>query len=266
MYLSARASVRWLRTYATEWKGREEGWDVQTIPSDDAGDDASFKFRAGGPLIYRLLRPLTVSGIIVHRTRQSDLAFNDEQVVEIVRFHSAAYDMFTRQEVLEKAPEPKLSFERKRAWSGDHGHTDPKPFERIRDTFLRRAADALTTSEAKMTERCMSHTQFIACWEHGARDGKFHQALAPVTSVFDDFNPHDNPVFWFRLLGYSYACNWYLQAVKRHEHKLHIELGPPKFDLGELLQMANRPDLFPQSKKYIKKVKAHFDSIIRGAL
>ena len=184
-------------------------------------------FHTAGPLIYRLLRPLTVAGLIVHRTRQSDLAL-DNRVVKIVRFHNAAFDMLTREEVLTDLG---LEF-RERGYSTRQAEVTDRPFERIRDSCLRSAADALSIPD-EGDRRCMTHAEFLERWED--LDPGLHEDLRPITTVIDKFDPRENPVFWLRLVGYSYTCHWYLRQIEEdaeHERKWYarerIEYNSPE--------------------------------------
>jgi hypothetical protein len=259
MYLCARASVRWLLTYSNAWKD-ENGWQVlRAIPKARK----EHGYHTAGPMIYRLLRPLTVGGLIVHRMHDADLAL-DEPMVEIVRFHNAAYEMLTREEIMKPFKEsPEYCFES--AWSATDPNAGPRPFQRIRDSYLRWAADALSIKEeGDKDRRCMSHSEFLERWEHPKRYREFHGELEPVTSVIDQFDPRDNPFFWFRLVGYAYACTWYLHEIAtraRSEKIIYNDRYP--LAVEELLETAKHPELFERPTDGFRE---EFKGIIRDAL
>lgn len=263
MYLSSRSTVIWLNTYASAW-AEERSWPVRTLPEQLSDPE----HRTAGPLVYRILRPMTVAGMIVHRTRQSDLAFDDERVVAIVRFHNAAYDMLTRQEVLTDAPEAvRAEFDDSRAWGRPGDRPGDAPFDRIRDTSLRAAADELTLeTDGDVERRCMTHADFVTRWEDPATYPDFHRALEPLTTVLDAFAPAKNPVFWFRLLGYAYTCEWYLQEVADSARRRHVELDPPRLDLAGMLRLGGVRRQPSSWDELADEVRAHYRRIIARAL
>lgn len=258
MYLCARATVRWVTTYSKDWWD-EHPWPVRALPSshDEAG------YHTAGPMIYRLLRPLTVSSLIVHRMHDADLAL-DEPMVEIVRFHNAAYDMLTREEIVEPFNGHEgYCFDS--AWTAVDPAAGPRPFQRIRDSYLRSAADALSIAiDGDRGRRCMSHTEFLDRWEHPRerKNAEFHEGLEPVTSVIDKFDPQANPLFWFRLVGYAYACTSYLKDIADYAKHQGITYTVRDLEIKKLLDIAN-DRAFDQPTEYFED---HFDSIISEAL
>jgi len=120
-----------------------------------------------------------------------------------------------------------------------------RPYQRIRASYLRAAAEALIMPEN--VRRCMTHKEFLDRWGDPPRHTAFHEALEPVKQIIDKFSPADNPVFWLRLVGYAYVCKWFHDSVRRSAsrrgarrfwHWRRIEYTPEEVKVVKMLQSA----------------------------
>lgn len=182
-----------------------------------AGSDPD-AYHAGGMMIYRILRPLTVGEIIQKQTLAGDLLL-DPVMMDLVRFNQAAVEMLSGEEVGRpdggKAPK---EFDMSSCWNvGDEWSTN---FQRVRGSYLRCGAAALLAAEpADRIEprRCITHAEFCKLWEgaeHDSQRGReFHQALEPIKATMHLFDRRENPILWLRLVGYAYACNRYFEQM-----------------------------------------------------
>lgn len=242
MFLGTRSVVRRLDLY----------YNGQPTHPYELGADrpGSYKHHHAGLLIYRLLRPLALSHIIEHETYYGDLLI-EPTMADLLRFNQAAYEMLTGYEIgrdldsveaeRRRWPAPlkrgSRTPSRRSEWEFFGGFspdlcwdqdartpsTESGPFQRVRSTYLRRAAAALVVTKpsasGQLQKRCMTHAEFCELWEkpeslRGAEDTAFHEALDPVTRVIHEFYPATNPVFWLRLVGYAYVCAWFHTRVR----------------------------------------------------
>ncbi|HYM54436.1 MAG TPA: hypothetical protein VES97_03680 [Solirubrobacteraceae bacterium] len=212
LFLAARSFARRLDQYY-------DGRPTRPLPLRTEREGAPPRdYHAGGLLIYRLLRPLTVGEIIERQTFYGDLML-DPATREVLRFDHAAVEMLTGARIGEGLPD----FEIESCWDpeagGLGGHPGNEagcdPFQRVRSSYLRTAAAALVVPASGPQEpgRCMTHAEFLEHWEHPKKYRKFHEALEPVKRTIDRFSPMENPVFWLRLVGYAYACTWFHEQV-----------------------------------------------------
>ncbi len=237
MFLATRSVVRRLDLY---YDGQEDHpYELR------AYDPGCYEHHHAGLLIYGLLRPLALSHIIEHATYYGDLLI-EPTMADLLRFNHAAYEMLTGYEIgrtlesveAERQPQlallgrgPRTASTRKGEWQFFTGfnpdlcwdqdtRTPPVgkgAFQRVRSTYLRRAAAALVADDKK---RCLTHAEFCELWEQpkplrDKRAKAFHEALDPVTSIIHEFHPAENPVFWLRLVGYAYVCAWFHTRVRQ---------------------------------------------------
>ena len=199
-------------------------------------------YHDGGLLIFRLLRPLTVSEIIEQQTFYADLML-EPAMVDLLRFSHAAVEMLTGELLGEGfAKDAALpGFDMKQCGNSEVAWPQPgSPFQRVRASYLRTAAAALVVSERGRTprQRCMGQVEFLHAWEHPADCGEFHAALVPVKALIDRFNPKCNPVFWLRLVGYTYVCKWFHDEVRKAAAREHADVAALKLLVPAMLRAA----------------------------
>jgi hypothetical protein len=208
LFLETRSFARRLIHYFSESK---EDHDLATTRRG-ARPGA---YHAGGLMIYRMLRPLTVGEIIEKQTLAADLLL-DPAMADMLRFSHAGVEMLTGEEIGRglEGEEWLPGFDMDQCW--DPGH-DEGIHQRIRGSYLRCGAAALLAKDAMAGEeprRCITHAEFCKAWEHPEDDEEFHEALEPMKRIVDGFNWKDNPIFWLRLVGYAYACEWFYDRMR----------------------------------------------------
>lgn len=227
------------------------------------------EYHHGGLFIYRLLRPLALSYMIEQETFYADLPI-DPNMVDLLRLNHAAFEMLTGERIGE-AIDPSLGFDMRRCWDPD-GHAgafrSPTPFQRVRASYLRSAAAALAADEEgnRSERRCRGHDAFLEAWEHpdGDEFERFHQALAPLKAVVDGFSPRANPVFWLRVVGYAYVCDWFVDRVRADTARRAPEVSyqPVVLPLEEMLAATGQPSISANADA----LRAKFDEIIEQSL
>jgi hypothetical protein len=261
------------------------------------GDPVS-AFHAGGLLIFRLLRPLTVGEIIEKQTFDADLII-DPIMGDLLRFNNTGVEMLTGHmvgEALGDGVERMPGFEMERCWDPPRGVQPPldspasgvSPFQRIRGSYLRCAAAALIASDpATGASRGMSHAEFCERWERPEEQRAFHTALLPARTILHRFDPAGNPYFWLRLVGYAYACKWFYeragadatrsQRLRRAGQVLRgrklVRYTPIDIPVETMLQLAAPRGRGAQPSRAGRYLATHahefrqrFDEIIAGAL
>ncbi len=220
LFLEARSFARRLVHYSDT---RKPGHPYP-LATEREGFPAS-AYHAGGLMIYRLLRPLTVGEIIEKQTFDADLIV-DPIMVDLLRFSHAGVEMLTGDQLGEgvRRGETLPGFEMERCWdpgrrgsylrglSRRQGHEGAAPpYQRVRGSYLRCSAAALLTKghDDGSPRRCMSHAEFCERWEKADEHPTFHAALVPAKRIFHEFSPAANPHFWLRLVAYAYTCEWF---------------------------------------------------------
>lgn len=291
LFLEARSFARRLVHFDRE---TVEDHDLSTHP----GEGGPAAYHAAGMMVYRLLRPLAVGELVEKQTFDADLIV-DPIMVDLLRFSHAGIEMLSGEWIGKGFdgdgkltgfdmhscwdPEP----EGWRRWTrafGEDGHG----FQRIRASYLRRAAAALLVAGAAPGEsRCMTHPEFIERWENPRRHAEFHDALKPVKGLLHEFRPKENPIFWLRLVGYAYACNWFFgqvctdighegiwQGVKRRMTRREpVKYVPLELDVPKLLNRldgARRGGHLRADAAYIvehrEKYEEKFEQTVKNSL
>jgi hypothetical protein len=188
------------------------------------------EYHAGGLMIYRMLRPLTVGEIIEKQTFDADLIV-DPIMVDLLRFSHAGVEMLTGDRLGEgvRPGETLPGFEMEKCWdpgrSGSYGRRLSRgqqhegaspPYQRVRGSYLRCAAAALLARDHDdgSRRRCMTHAEFCERWEKADEHPTFHAALVPAKRIFHEFSPAANPHFWLRLVAYAYTCEWFYDRAR----------------------------------------------------
>ncbi len=291
LFLETKSFARRLVHY---WKESQSERPLKLAISKEQSTESAY--HAGGLMIYRLLRPLTVGEIIEQETFDADLLL-DPTMVDLLRFSHAGVEMLTGDQLgrgFGEGDDGPDGFDMGRCWAPDrepvgrdapwrkgHETADGRPpDQRIRGSYLRTAAAALIVPTSsplsdRKTKRCMTHPEFRERWESPDRHRDFHDALAPVKSVIGGFSPAVNPIFWLRLIGYGRACEWFYDRVRdeyeagraAHRASLHgwdepIEYTPVNMDVAKMLKAAGDPYLNSHAEEYAER----FEQIIRRAL
>ncbi len=289
LFLETRSFARRLVHYDRE---TVEDHDLSTSPEE--ADPAAY--HAAGMMVYRLLRPLAVGELVEKQTFDADLIV-DPIMTDLLRFSHAGIEMLSGEWIGKTFdgdgelvgfdmhscwdPEPENGRRQKRAPSDGHR------FQRIRASYLRRAAAALVEKGATPAEsRCFSHPEFIERWDDPEEHAEFHQDLKPVKELLHEFRPRDNPIFWLRLVGYAYACKWFYRQVCRdigHEpigrrvrrwttRRERVRYAPVELDVPALLSRLdpahpgrNRPDA-EYIAAHAGRYEAKFEEIVRSSL
>jgi hypothetical protein len=171
-------------------------------------------------------------------------------MVDLLRFSHAGVEMLTGDQLGmgfdgDGGPD---GFDMARCWDPDQerarldmppgiegaAEAGRQPHQRIRGSYLRTAAAALVFSRSGPTsdremKRCMTHPEFRERWEHPADHEDFHEALAPVKRIIGGFSPAGNPIFWLRLVGYAYVCDWFYDRVRGEYEGVRVD-GPRGHD------------------------------------
>ncbi len=238
LFLYTRSVVRRLSFYYDDRP--DHPYPVHAVlPAEESA------YHDGGLLIFRLLRPLTVSDIIEQQTFYADLAL-EPAMVDLLRFSHAAVEMLSGELLGEGFGKDEIlpGFDMKRCGNSELGWPQPgSPFQRVRASYLRTAAAELVVSEqgSRPRQRCMAQAEFIHAWEHPAECGDFHAALMPIKALIDRFNPKSNPVFWLRLVGYAYVCKWFHDEVRKAAAHEHADVTALKLLVPAMLEVAEPP-------------------------
>lgn len=239
LFLETRSFARRLVHYFNETTDHHALATVRREGNADA-------YHAGGLMIYRLLRPLTVGEIIEKQTLAADLLL-DPKMLELLRFSHGAAEMLTGEAIGAGIEgEGSDGFAMESCW--DVGHEGAATFQRIRGSYLRCGAAALLAPEAAgEPRRCISHAEFCKLWENPGKNRAaaqdFHEALEPVKAAFDGFNRQDNPIFWLRLVGYAYTSKsfydrmWGQMLARRVWRRVKDVIGPSRHIGYEPIQL-----------------------------
>jgi len=173
LLVAARDVVRRVRPHRTErWNMTPDGFYA-------------------GSFIYRLLRPLALAELVERQMAVVDFSV-DPTGMELLRFEAAAYRMLTSSDPLPY-----------------HGHLDwSRETQHVFRDNLRLAASALIAVGPDGETRVVDYSEFLE------RQTVNHPALAPVRRLFAgcSHNLTENAVWWVRIVGYAYACQWLLEV------------------------------------------------------
>lgn len=224
LFLETRSFARRLEHYFRESRSH---------PLESYRDHASpGSYHAGGMMIYRILRPLTVGEIIESQTLAGDLLL-DPGMMEMIKFGQAAVELLTGDKLGREFGGEDFfdGFDMDSCW--DVGQAG-SGYQRIRGSYLRCGAAALLAPQEGRQEprRCITHAEFCKLWEQPRPQSKpkrylaFHEGLEPMKATLHQFDRYENPVLWLRLVGYAYACEkfyermWQSLAGKRRRQRL----------------------------------------------
>lgn len=252
LFLSARSVIRRVGTYS------EFPHEIDTFPRRGRMGE----YHDGGLMIYRLLRPLAISSLIEPQLYLRDLTL-DRRSADLLEFGHAAYEMLTGQQIRHLACHEK--FDMGACWgsrmTNQEGPTS-EPFQRIRASYLRVAADALLVGDPGGQRRCMGHPEFIERWNKPAEYSIWHASLEPVKQTLDQFDRRDNAIFWLRIVGYAYVCKRFFDRQGRRSHNAKINYAAVDLDTVKMIESACDPCLNMHASKYPR----HFKSIIADAI
>lgn len=208
LFLETRSFARRLEHYFRESSDHQ--------PLESYRDHASpGSYHAGGMMIYRILRPLTVGEIIESQTLAGDLLL-DPRMMEMIRFGQAAVELLTGDKLGRRFGGEGFfdGFDMNSCW--DVGRTGTG-YQRIRGSYLRCGAAALLAPQEGRREprRCITHAEFCKFWEQPKPKHyvAFHQGLEPMKATLHRFDRHENPILWLRLVGYAYACEKFCERM-----------------------------------------------------
>lgn len=144
--------------------------------------------------LYRILRPLAIGELIERQMSFADFSVDDD-AIPLLRFQTAAYRMLVGEDPVQG--HPGLD------WSSESQHV-------FRDN-LGAAAARLIDLDADGRSFVIAYSEFAANFPDPRRDA----SLRPLAAIFDhcESNLTENPVFWARIVAYSYVCNWLLGAL-----------------------------------------------------
>lgn len=258
LFLSTRSVVRRLGHYHRGPEGKPRVVETRRREGNER------EFHAGGLLVYRLLRPLTVSYLIEQQTFYADLLL-EPRMVDLLRFNHAAFEMLTGDRLGEgfdlQGSFP--GFDMDHCWeSGDE--RSAIPFQRVRASYLRTAAAGLVVLDPGRhpDQRCMTHPEFRKHWECAEQECEIHATLAPLTAIIDTFTPQSNPIFWLRLVGYAYVCQWFHDQVRAEARHAKIAYTPVELAVPGLLASTGDAYLTRHADDYVQR----FADIVRTAL
>lgn len=142
--------------------------------------------------VYRLLAPLAVGQLIERKMSLVDFTV-DADAINLLRFLTSAERILTGDDIV--LDHPDLD------WSSQTQHL-------FRDN-LRSAASTLIVSDSGVSSRLMGFEEFNEKY-----DLKETKALRDLASIFDrcENNLTENPIFWIRVTGYTYACSEHLKS------------------------------------------------------
>jgi hypothetical protein len=237
LFLSSRSFARRVAIF------RKNPYEIRATDEDTYPSE----YHAAGLLIYRLLRPLTVSYLIEQQTYYADLLL-EPTMVDLLRFNHAAFEMLSGDRLgsLFGSDDPFKSFNMESCHDPKVGRppatasTGNPIYQRVRASYLRSAAAALVvpsqSSKDDSSGQCMTHYEFLRRWESPKKYVRFHQDLMPVKIMVDRFSPELNPVLWLRLVGYAFVCRWFHNQVSEDaKDNAGIIYAPVIFDVGHML-------------------------------
>ena len=174
--------------------------------------------------IYRLLRPLALSELVERQMAIVDFSV-DPAGRELLRFEISAYRILT-------ASDP-LPYHKGLDWSRETQHV-------FRDN-LRLAASALIVHDPDGRQRVVDYSEFLQ------RAIMQVDSLSSLRRLFGSCkaNLTENPVLWLRIVGYTYACLWLIEA-----QGTSLGFGPQQLDLRSMLGAVSDPEILAHLDDY----------------
>jgi hypothetical protein len=182
---------------------------------------------------YRLIRPLAFAELIERQIAYADFSV-DPQVVDLLRFKSAAKAMLCDAEVIFDDPDADWKRQREHFFSGNSGG-------------LARSGLA---NESDGTVRALREEEFGTVIDEREMSALAHQMLAGLDLA-------DTPRLWARLTGYGYVANWLLGRLGPQ-----IGISPLAYPAVEMMQAVRAPYLRDRAEQF----QARLDDIIASAL
>lgn len=188
----------------------------------------------GRSTMYRLLRPLAIAYLVEQRTSFADFSV-DESGLDLIRFETASYRMLTGRDP--------LPYYDGIDWGSQTQHV-------FRDN-LRQAAACLLDKDSDGRAYVIDYAEFAGSYP----DPRDEPRLAPLANIIEKCNASlvENPVFWTRLLGYAYVCNWYMVRAGKV-----LGLTPRPNDLAAMLVATGDSQIIANADRYPRI----FDQII----
>jgi len=142
--------------------------------------------------LYRLLRPLAIGELVEREMNYADFSVDADVVGDLLRFQTAAYRFLTGSDPVE--------YHSGLDWTSQSQHV-------FRDN-LRVAARRLIQEDAQGRQFVVDYGAFAEM----VRDPGADHTLSPMACLFATCkgNLFENPVWWVRIVGYAYACQWFL--------------------------------------------------------
>lgn len=252
LFLSTRSVIRRVGTYS------KFPHEIDTYPRRGRAGE----YHDGGLMIYRLLRPLSISSLIEPQLFLRDLTL-DRRSADLLEFGHAAYEMLTGEQI--QLPASHKEFDMGVCWgsrSTNQGRPTSKPFQRIRASYLRVATDALLVGDPGGRRRCMGHPEFLERWNNPTAYPTWHASLEPVKQTLDRFDRHVSAIFWLRIIGYTYVCKRFFDRQGAHSRNAKINYTAVEFDTVRMIESANDPCLTAHAAEY----PARFKKIVADAI
>jgi hypothetical protein len=189
--------------------------------------------------IWRLLRALALGQLIERQMTVADFSV-DPASLDLLRFKEAMEEMLTGGEVLMGHPGAD--------WATQSQHL-------FGDNLQMAAATLLGPTDGG--DRVMDFARFAQAFPKPLQE----PALADLARIFERCGRGgtllDNPIFWLRVVGYSYVCQ---RLTVEHGAELGLRQRP--FSVEQLLAGVKDEHISSRAAKY----QATFDSIIENAL
>lgn len=145
----------------------------------------------GRSTLYRILRPLAIATLVERETSFADFSVDDSGL-DLIRFETAAYRILTGDDP--------LPFYDGLDWTMETQHV-------FRD-HMRQAATCLVHVDNDGRAYVVDYGEFAATFPDPLKDPRLSGLANIVVKCGESLV--NNPVFWTRLTGYAYVCNWYL--------------------------------------------------------
>jgi hypothetical protein len=187
--------------------------------------------------IYRLLRPLAVAQLIERQMSVADFSV-DPAAVALLRFNRAAERMLSGDAVVRDHPAAD--------WSTQSQHL-------FRDNL--RVAAARLVVEGDDSATVLDYSRF----QREVPDPESDASLRDLALIFGrcSGNLTENPLFWLRVVGYTYAC-----ARLIGDHGVSAGFEDVPLDAEEMLRAVDEEIIASQASAYV----AEFDRIIARGL
>jgi hypothetical protein len=187
--------------------------------------------------IYRLLRPLALAQLIERQMSIADFSV-DPNAIALLRFNRAAERMLSGDEVVLGHPDAD--------WSTQSQHL-------FRDNLRVAAANLIVEDEDPPT--VMDYLRFTSELPRPGSD----PSLGALALIFSrcGANLTGNPLFWVRVVGYTYACN---RLIAEHGQSLGFE--NVALDAEAMLRAVDDETISAKAAEYV----AAYDRILARGL